>query len=517
MKNWRGVFEIVRFPIEVVFVGMILLGIGNLLTNNVFGIVTLIENDYIKMIIEIIYKTGQFLIVNFPLFFMYRWVTRKNGSIVTVISATIGYVTFLVTTMLFSKTTLSSTAYYSTFGISLTKTSVSALTGSTRYPLQTGLVGCLAVSFATLLAYNQTKKRNEYGWFTFISKETACALRTILYSFLVGLLFSFLWPYFIRAVNTIIDFISVDTTNPVNLTLYGILDRLFSTFDLGSLIRTPFWYNTNGGTWIGLTGNIAQGDVNVWTAQVFSNSVTGQAGRFITPYYILNIFAIPGMIWGMYTMQKNQFQKGKARALCIIATVASMVSGSLLPMELLLLFLSPLLYFMHLGCTGILFGLLQAMHIYLGFNNSDTLTISALPGTLAELISYSANSKLQTTILYLLIIGSVTMLLYFFMTRFYFKHLAVDLFRTGDEERLVSGTIKALGGIENVKAISSDCFVLYVTIFDNAKIDIDRLKRLGATKVVEIRMGYEIYYGGSSTMIRRGIDQARRDSVREIE
>lgn len=515
MKDWRGIFEIVRFPIEVVFIGMLLLGIGNLLTNSVFGIVYLIENDIVKMIAEVLYKTGQFLIVNFPLLFLIRWVTRKNGSTITVISVIAGYITFLVTTMLFTRTDLSSTAFYSTFGISLSKSSVSSLTG-TRYPLQTGLLGSFAISFVTLLAYNQSRKRNEYGFFTFVSKESVCIIRTIFYSFLVGIVFSYVWPYLVLFTNQIISFISVDTTNPVNLSLYGILDRLYSTFNLGSLIRTPFWYNANGGSWIGLTGNVAQGDVNVWTAQVFSSSITGQAGRFITPYYILNIFAIPGMIWGMYSMQKNPFQKGRSRLVCIIATLISLVSGSLLPMELVLLFLSPVLYLLHLGCTGILYALLQILHIYLGYNNSDTLTVSALPGTLPEFIAYCTNPDLQMTIIYIATIGVVTAFLYFFMTRFYFKHMAVDIFRTGDLKRITEGTLKAFGGIENIKATSSDCFILYVTLYDATKLDTDRLKRLGASKVVETRMGYEIYYGGSSTMIQKQLEQTRRDSVREV-
>ena len=158
----------------------------------------------------------------------------------------------------------------------------------------------------------------------------------------------------------------------------------------------------------------------------------------------------------------------------------------------------------HLACTGFLFGLLQGLHLYLGFNSSDTSSMTALVGTLPELITYVTNKDFQMTIVYLLIV-------YFFMTRFYFTNLAVDLFRTGDQERLVTGVLKGLGGIENIKVLESNCFVLSASIYDANKLDTSRLKRLGASKIVETVTGFDIYFGATSTMIRKGIEKERRN------
>lgn len=513
MKTWRGLFEIVKFPIEVLFIAFILSGTGNLLTNSIFGIDALINNNYVRMFAEVLMKSGQFIIVNFPFLFLIRLVARKNGSSVTIVSGLAGYIVFLITTMLVCSASLTSTAYSSILGISLTKSTITSYTGITKYPLQTGLIGALVVVSLTLLAFNQTRKRNEYGFFSFMSKEIMCVLITIIYSMLAGIVVSMAWPFVMMAVDKLVDFIAVDTTNPINLTLYGILDGLFSSLNLGTLIKTPFWYNIQGGSWVGVSGSVATGDVAVWSAQVLSDSVTSQAGRFITPYYVLNLFAIPGIIWAMFSLETNPLEKNKVRTLCIVATIVSMVSGTLLPMQLMLLFLAPLLFVIHLACTGILFGLLQAFHIYLGFNSTDTSVLTSLPGTLPELITYLSNDSYRNTILILLIVGAITLLVYFFMTRLYFENFAVDLFKTGDEERLVKGTLKALGGIDNIKGIESNCFTLSVSLFEAEKLDVARLKRLGASRVSQNKAGYYVLaFGSKSTMIRRDILKEKRIS-----
>lgn len=511
MKNWRGLFEIVKFPIEVVFVALLLSGIGNILTNNIFGIEYMINNEYINMFGEVMMKAAQFMIVNFPLLFLLRLVSRKQGTSITMISALIGYVTFLVTTMVVARGDLTSTAYSSILGMSLSKSSIVAYTGSTRYPLQTGLLGCASIAFITLLSYNQSKKKSEYGFFSFISKEVACTLHTFIDALIVGVLFSFAWPYVMMVIDKLVSFISVDTTNPINLTLYGILDGLFSTFNLSTYIRFPFWYNINGGSWVGMSGAVTSGDVSIWSAQLASGATAGQVGRFITPYYVLNLFALPALIWAMYSLQTNPIHKPKTRMLCIVATIVSWISGCMLPLEMMLLFLAPLLFVAHLACSGILFGLLQGLHIYLGFNSTEVSTMTAMPGTLPELITYlTSSTDYRATILSICVVGLAMMVIYFFMTRFYFEKLAVDLFKTGDKERLVKGALKALGGIENIKSVESDCFALYVSVYASEKIDIARLKRLGATRIYETRLGYDIHFGSSSTMLRKEIMKERR-------
>jgi PTS system maltose and glucose-specific IIC component len=516
MRNWHSLFEILKFPLEIIFMAVVIMGLGNLLTNPAFGVGKAINNETVAKTGEMFVQTGRFLVVNFPVLLMIRLSARKNGAGTTFISCFAGYLAFLMATVFFTKTNLGSTAYSSIFGISVNSTTIASLRSSTHYPLQTGVIGGMIIVLITLLCFNGSRKRNEYGFFGFISWEASCTIRTIFFSFLAGIAMSYVWPFVIYGIQKIVSFISVDTTNPINLTLYGVMDGLLNTLGLGTMIRQPFWYGVNGGTWINLVGASISGDVNVWTSQLASGSINGIAGRFITPYYVLNLFAVPGMIWAMFSLYTDPIERRRKRLLAFAATLVSIFSGTLLPLQLMLLVLCPLLFFFHLAYSGILFGVLQAMHCYLGYNSTAALSVSALPGSLPEFLTYLSIPSLQNTLIKIGIVGAVSLLVYFWVTRLYFKYAAIDLFNTGDKQRLVEGTTKAVGGLENIKMIHSSMYQLVIQVYDPMKVDVARLKELGSYRVYETRAGFRICYGSGSTMVRIGIANNMRDSIRNL-
>jgi PTS system maltose and glucose-specific IIC component len=516
MRRRNSFFEVLQFPLEVLFFAVILLGIGNLLTSSMFSSFWVIRNPYVLMIAEALMRIGTFLITNFPFLFVIRLVSVKGGGAATNISGLAGYAAFLVMTMFFTKTNLTATAYSSIFGISVASSSVEALSTTTHYPLQTGVIGAIFVSLITVSSYKHSRGRSQYGFFAFIDRDAYCVIRTVFFCCLAGVGTALLWPYLLSGLQQILDFIAADTTNPINLTLYGVLDRFMSVLNLNTLTRQPFWYGADGGTWINNVGGSIAGDVNIWAKQLAAGSLTGMAGRFITPYYVLNLFAVPGMIWAVYSLKTDLIDKRRTRLFFILATVVSLFSGTLLPLELVLFLLCPLLFLMHLVYTGVLFGVFQAMHVYLGFNYSGTSTITAMPGTLMEFLSYLNNPTLRHTLIVVAVVGVVSFFVYFLMTQLYFRHLAVDLFKVGDTDRMVAGTIKAVGGLTNIKMIHSSAAVLTVQVFDPNLMDIQRLKELGASRITDTKAGYAISYGAASTMVRMGMNKSMRDSIRQV-
>ncbi len=516
MRNWRSFYEILKYPLEVLFAGVILCGLGNLVTNPLFGLSDIITNTYARAGAEMLNRIGQFLIVNFPLLFLIRLSARRGGSANSIISSAAGYVAYLTATMFFTDTSLPSTSYSSILGLSISRSTVSYLANTSHYPLQTGIFGALITAAISIWSFNRTRRRNEYGFFSFLSKESACTIRTIFCCTLAGTAVAFGWPFLLKFIQRVVRFISVDTTNPINLALYGIMDRLLGTLHLGTLIRQPFWYSTNGGSWVNVAGISVAGDVNIWTAQLSANALTGMAGRFFTPYYVLNIFAVPAMIWSMFFLNTDAMERRRTWLLFLLGTLASWLSGTMLPLELMLVLLCPLLYMFHLLYTGVLYGLFQALHVYLGYYSTDTLTMSALPGTLGEFISYLRYPNLTRSLLIAAAVGAVSMVIYFFATRIYFKYLSVDLFRTGEKELYVNTTIKAIGGIENVKMVQSSISSLTVSVYDPNRMDLSRLRNIGSCRVYETRAGYTICFGAPSTMVRIAIEQAMRDSIRDV-
>ena len=503
MRRWHSLYEMFRFPIGVITFAIFLLGAGNIITNPAFGSIITIRNDFVLLIGEACVRLGTFLVVNFPLFLLLRSVTKRAGSATTILSALSGYVAYLTFTTLFTRSDLPSTAYSSILGISITS-SIANLANTTRYPLQTGLLPTFIISLVTLASYARTRYSSDYGFFSFINKDVMCVVRTVLFSSIVGVLVGYAWPYVLQVLQRMITFISTDTTNPINLILYGILDRFLCTLNLGTLIRSPFWYGTNGGSWI-------------WTGQLTSDALSGITGRFITPYYVINLFAIPGLIWGIYSINTDKLEKRRLLLYEIVLTVVSIFAGILLPMELTLFFLCPVLYIFHIFYSGILFGVFQAMHVFVGYNYTGTSTIIAMPGTLLEYLSYFSNASLTSSLLKILLVGVITFFIYFLFTRIYFKYLALDLFRVGDKERLIDGTISAVGGIENVKLVHSSMNRLIISLYNPTKLNITKLKKLGSIRVAETKAGYAISYGAASTMVRMGIDQKMKEYIREVD
>ena len=516
MRNWRSFYEILRFPLEIVFFAVFLCGIANIITNPALGAAGYITNETVKAVAEIFMASGRFLIVCFPFIFLLRLVTRKSGSGTTIISALAGYAAFLCATIYFTKSELPVTAFSGILGLNVSHSSIASFNRTVHYPLQTGIIGTAVVAMITNWSYERGRRRNEDGLFSFISKEISVAIRTVFFCVLAGIGISFIWPYFITFIQKVIHFISVDTSNPVNLGLFGIMNRLLGVMNLGTLIRAPFWYSNAGGSWVNLAGVSIAGDVNIWTAQLQANALVGMAGRFFTPYYVLNLFAVPGMIWGMYSLHTDKMEKRKLRIFCIIATVCSLLCGTLLPLELMIALLCPLLFVFHLGYTGLLYAVCQSLHVYLGYSSTETSTIVAIPGTLMEFLNYMQYPSLSRTLMYVAGIGVISMIIYFLVTRLYFKYLAIDLFDSGNKERLIKALIKAVGGIENIRMTQSGISSMTISVYDPNKADIGRLRKMGAYRIYESRAGYVICFGAASTMICRGINDAMRDAIRPV-
>ena len=91
---------------------------------------------------------------------------------------------------------------------------------------------------------------------------------------------------------------------------------------------------------------------------------------------------------------------------------------------------------------------------------------------------------------------------------------ALDVFRTGGKQRFVDGTIEAVGGLDNIKLIHSSDTRLVISLYDPAKLNVDRLRELGSLRVYDTKAGHAITFGSASTIIRMGINEKLRNAVR---
>ncbi len=513
MRRWHSFLEVLQQPLKMLFIAVLFLGIGNLLTNPVFNPYWVVSNEYLILLAEGLAKLGSFLIIYFPFFFFLRLVSRRNNGIVTVLIGVFGYFTFLVFTIFFADASLPQSATAPLFGLSVTSSQLSLFSGI-RYPIQTGMIGVILITVSTRLAYAQSRKKGIYGILSFVDRDTWAMILNFIYAILIAFIVSFGWTGFIRSIESLVSFIATDISNPINIFVYGVTERALSVMNLGNLIRIPFWYGNSGGTWMNIVGNSIAGDVNVWTAMISQGLVPIGSGRFITPYYVLNLFAVPGMLWGVYSIYSDRLERRRIRLFFILATGVSLFMGTLLPLEIMLVFLCPLLFVFHILFTGTLFGVFQAMGVSLGFSYSGNPTI-AMPGTLLEYLNYARNSKYQEAVLVIFAVGIASAIIYFFVTRIYFKYLSIDLFKGGAMKEYVDGTVEAMGGIENIKGIHSSLNRITIQVFDGHHLNLFKARELGASRIVETKAGFSLDYGPGSGMIKRGIEKQLRSTRRE--
>ena len=515
MRRWYSLLEIFQFPLKLLLIALAMISISSIFLNSNVSIFWSTSNTTVLLIANLMRSIGNFIVVYFPFFVLVKMLSRKGAQGIQIEVGLIGYFIFLMTTMYFSVQDLSANAYSSSFGLSLQTTRIAGLSGNIQYPLQMGLLGALAVGFLSRFIYQRSRSKAPYGIFAFVDKDSYAVILILCGSFLLGLLFSWLWPLGIRLLYQAFDFIASDINNPMNLFVYGILDRLLSVFNLGGLIRNSFWFSELGGSWIDIAGASYSGDVNIWMAQISRSIFPMGYGRFITPYYILNLFAIPGMLSALYTLFTDKIERKRIQLFFLVALVLSLLSGTLLPLEIFLLITAPLLFVAHILITGCLFGVCQAMNISLGFSFSGN-TMAAMPGNLFDLLFYIRNPSAYSTVMGIIGVGVVIFVLYFLMTEFYYLVLAVDLFNTGMTKKKVEGFVLAIGGLDNIKRINSSIFRLTVQVQDPNLINFEHFRRLGANKVLEVKAGYAIQFGSGSTIIKNEVNKRIKENKRKI-
>lgn len=504
--------EILQIPLKVLFIAVLFLGVGNLMTSSVFSSYWVIQNQYALIFAEILTRLGSFLILYSPFLFFLRLVSRRTNGIVTISMGLAGYFTFLICTIFFADPQFTQTVTSSLFGISISSSKVSYLTGA-HYPIQTGMIGIILLTFTTRLAYSQSRKKRAYGIFSFIDRDVWGMLLNAFYGVLLAFVVSVGWSFFMDGINQIITFISSDITNPINLFIYGGTEKILSALGLSNLIRNPFWFGSAGGTWANLVGSSVAGDVNIWTTMTAQNLVPAGVGRFITPSYVLNIFAIPGMIFAMYKLYSDRLERRTIRLFFVIAILASLLIGISLPLEIMLVLLCPLLFVFHVLFSGALYGIFQVLGVSLGFSYSGS-SLLALPGNLLELLNYVRNPNYQQAVIYIAIIGAASALVYYGVTQIYFRYLAIDLFKGGELVVYIEETIDAMGGVENIRMLHSSINRITIQVYDSRNIDLFKIRELGASRIVETKAGFSLDYGPGSYIIRRGIEKRLKDTRR---
>lgn len=464
------------------------------------------------MFARIVLQIGHIIIVNIPLIFLIGMTAKRANSGAPAIMAIVGYVTYLVVLMFLGPNDLVSQAYTNNLGISYSAQIQNTTT--TIYPLQTGIIGSFLVAVITRYSYLHSRQRSIYSILGFADKDTAGIIYNLVLCGLLGVAMSFVWSFVIKEFAQLLAWIAQDISDPFRLFVYGILDRSSAILGVGSLVRYPFWFGVEGGTYASIAGQTVIGDVNIWKEMPGALASFTGAGRFITPYYVINMFICPAIYLALYFSNSSKKARHKMIMFTAGAVLMSVACGNPLPLELFLLFTAPLLLTFHVIMSGGLFGILYLNSAFLGFNYSGS-TISAMPGSFPDFIINVRNPQYIHSILVILIVGIIMAIIYYVATRVYFEYLAYDVIGSNRSNIIAQKVITAVGGEDNIIGMNSSPASLDINIDNLEIVSYDLLKQVGAWRVTETRDELILSFGSSSTVIKKKIEKIIKSSKRQ--
>jgi len=494
-KIWYSTYESIKGPLVMYLIAMILLAIPNIFTST---------NEILATILVAFQYAGGLVKTLFPLLVTISIIGKIHEDSIPVVGAVISYGLIHLVTMFMARQDFDS-CYYTSLGTGLLR----GVEGSSRRPLNMGFIASVIVIFIVIFTYRLSRQRFNYGILTFIDNDSWFLITSALATIAAGIAISLVFPFAVNGLTRIMTFISHNSANPGALYVYGLIERVLELFGLEDVLHNGFWIGNFGGNWMDGTGTVHMGDVGVWTAQLTRGMVELGVGKYITPYYIINIFIIPALLIGIYCQFSSKIERRRYLGLTIVAIAVSMTSSSLVPVQILLLFISPLLLVIHILLSSSLYMVFAILEIYLGYFYNGALAF-AIPGTIVEFIKMSGMLS-ANSLKNILLIGAGYAVVYFAFVWLYYGVLAIDFLEGKEGDRNRKELIKALGGIGNLRIADGSPLSMSVAVYDISRIKAQPLIDLGAFKVTESFYYHRLFFGPGSVRIARKLKKEIRE------
>ncbi len=449
MRYLQKLGKSLMLPVACLPVAGILMGIGYWIDPSGWG-----ANNMLALLLI---KAGSILIDNIPVLFALG-VAIGMSEKASGTSALAGLVSYLtVKTML-------STAVVST----IMGTDAPAAFGK----IENAFIGILCGILASI-CYNKFHNAKLPDFLAFFAGDRSVAIMTVLLSLVVCIPLFFLWPLIYGGL--VAFGIAIINLGPIGAGIYGFLNRLLIPVGLHHALNAVFWFDT---------ANIA--DLSKFWG-VTEGGVLGVTGQYMTGFFPIMMFGLPGAALAMYQTAKDN-KKKLAASLLGAAALCSFFTGVTEPLEFSFMFLAPALYVVHALLTGISLAVCAVLPVRAGFQFSA--------GFVDWFLSFKA--PFAENVWMLIPIGIVFFFIYYFL----FKFLIVkfDLKTPGreddqDEELNIqlanddyTGMAKAIlegvGGAANVTSVDNCITRLRLEVKDRLLVDEKKIKAAGAAGVI---------------------------------
>ncbi|MFW2434951.1 glucose-specific PTS transporter subunit IIBC [Staphylococcus cohnii] len=367
--------------------------------------------------------------------------------------------------------------------------------------LQTGVFGGIIIGALAAWCYNKFYNISLPSYLGFFAGKRFVPIMMATCSFILAFPMAWIWPTIQYGLNAFSEGL-LESNTGIAVFLFGFIKRLLIPFGLHHIFHAPFWFEF--GSFKNAAGQIIHGDQRIFIAQITEN-VPLTAGKFMGGEFPVMMFGLPAAALAIYHSAKKENRK-VVGGLMLSGALTSFLTGITEPLEFSFLFVAPLLFFIHAVLDGFGFLIMYLLNVHLGYTFSggfiDFLLLNILPNKTAWWI--------------VIPVGLVYAVLYYFIFRFIIKKLNYKTPGREDKEmqnnsvsvsELPFKVLDAMGGKDNIKHLDACITRLRVEVNEKAQVDVEGLKQLGASGVLEVGNNMQAIFGPKSDQIKHDMAQ----------
>lgn len=483
----QKVGKALMLPVALLPAAGILLAFGTSFAQESFlEAVPFMGADWIQALLFIMAEAGGVIFDNLPLLFAVGVaIGLAGGDGVAGLAAIIGYLIMNVTMKAFGGITLEMTtdpAYANVLGIPT---------------LQTGVFGGIIVGVMAAYMYNKFFKIELPQFLGFFAGKRFVPIITAFSAVFLGIVMFMVWPFAQAGLNTLSHFM-LETNRTLAAFVFGTIERSLIPFGLHHIFYSPFWFEF--GQYTNAAGEIIRGDQRIFFAQL-QDGVDFTAGTFMTGKFPFMMFGLPAAALAIYHCARPE-KKKIVGGIMLSGALTSFLTGITEPLEFSFLFVAPVLFGIHAIFAGLSFMTMHLLSVKIGMTFSggliDFLLFGVLPG--------------RTEWFWVIVVGLVFSFIYYFGFRFAIQKFNLmtpgrEPDEEGDDETTEVGDLPheilaAMGGQENITHLDACITRLRVSVADKGNVDKNRLKKLGASGVMEVGNNIQAIFGPVSDNLR---------------
>ncbi|MBE7356878.1 glucose-specific PTS transporter subunit IIBC [Staphylococcus haemolyticus] len=499
-------------PVAILPAAGILLAFGNAMHNEqLVKIAPWLKMDVFVMISSVMEAAGQIIFDNLPLLFAVGTALGlAGGDGVAALAALVGYLIMNATMGQIMHITIDDIYSYADGAKELSQADkLPAYALILGIPtLQTGVFGGIIMGALAAWCYNKYYNITLPPFLGFFAGKRFVPIVTSLVAIVTGIALCFVWPPIQEGLNSLSNFL-LNKNLTLTTFIFGIIERSLIPFGLHHIFYAPFWFEF--GHYTNHAGELVRGDQRIWMAQL-KDGVPFTAGAFTTGKYPFMMFGLPAAAFAIYKNARPE-RKKVVGGLMLSAALTSFLTGITEPLEFSFLFVAPLLYVIHVFLAGSSFLIMHLLDVKIGMTFS---------GGFIDYILYGLLNWDRTHALLVIPVGLVYAVVYYFLFNFAIKKFNLKTPGREDEEqeirnssvaRLPFDVLDAMGGKENIKHLDACITRLRVEVNDKSKVDVQGLKALGASGVLEVGNNMQAIFGPKSDQIKHDMSLIMKGEI----